>query len=375
MSEPGAPARRTSATVRLVVPDGIDDPGHPSGGNVYDRELATALRALGVDVVESLVAGRWPRASAVSDSALVRALAEVPDGDLVLVDGLVGLGCPHALEDEQRRLPIWLLVHLPLGLEDGATPQTRADERRALLAAHGIVTTSAWTRRWLLATYALDPERVHVAHPGVRPAPLATGTPHGGHLLTVGAVVPAKGQDVLMAALAELADLLWVARIAGPVDRAPSFVSRLRGDADEVRLAMRVRLDGPLTPTELAAAYAAADLLVLPTRLETYGMVVTEALAHGIPVVASDVGGVAEALGTAPDGRLPGVLVPPGDQAALAAALRRWLTEPAWREDLRGAARARRDELTGWSETARRVREALAGPGRRHGRPPAGVSA
>jgi glycosyltransferase involved in cell wall biosynthesis len=83
-------------------------------------------------------------------------------------------------------------------------------------------------------------------------------------------------------------------------------------------------------------------------------MVVTEALARGIPVLATDAGGVVEALG---DG--PGLLVPPGDPAALASVLRRWFTEPALREDLRAAARARRDALTGWEVTTRSLSRVL----------------
>jgi glycosyltransferase involved in cell wall biosynthesis len=88
-------------------------------------------------------------------------------------------------------------------------------------------------------------------------------------------------------------------------------------------------------------------------------MVVIEALARGIPAVATDVGGVPEALGAAPDGTRPGVLVPPADPAALAAELRRWLTDPEWRDRLRAAARARRDHLPGWNDTVRRVRKVL----------------
>ena len=105
-----------------------------------------------------------------------------------------------------------------------------------------------------------------------------------------------------------------------------------------------MRFTGPRTGADLAAAYAAADVLVLASRGETYGMVVTEALARGLPVIATAVGGLPEALGRGPGGDLPGLLVPPDDPAALAAALRRWLGEPDLRQRLRQSAAERRDD-------------------------------
>ncbi len=94
-----------------------------------------------------------------------------------------------------------------------------------------------------------------------------------------------------------------------------------------------------------------ADLLVLASHAETYGMVVTEALARGLPVLAAEVGGVTEALGHGDDGTRPGLLVPPGDPAALGAALRAWLGDAELRGRLRRAARERRASLCGWRAT------------------------
>jgi glycosyltransferase involved in cell wall biosynthesis len=76
-------------------------------------------------------------------------------------------------------------------------------------------------------------------------------------------------------------------------------------------------------------------------------------------VIATDVGGVPEALGHAPGGERPGLLIPPDDPAALAAALRAWLTDPDLRDRLRAAARGRRETLPSWTETAHRLSEVL----------------
>jgi glycosyltransferase involved in cell wall biosynthesis len=223
-----------------------------------------------------------------------------------------------------------------------------------------VVTTSAWTRCWLLERYPVRPGRVHVARPGVEPADPAPGSAGGGHLLCVAAVVPDKGHDVLLAALAEVEDLGWSCLCVGSLTRDPGHVERLLGLVRSLGIEDRVSFTGPRTGDDLEASYAGADALVLATRAETYGMVVSEALAHGLPVLATSVGGLPEALGRLPDGSVPGLLVPPDDPPALAAALRRWLVDEDLRRALRETARRRRTTLSGWSATSTEVARVLA---------------
>jgi glycosyltransferase involved in cell wall biosynthesis len=144
------------------------------------------------------------------------------------------------------------------------------------------------------------------------------------------------------------------------VDRDPGFVEALRRRVVSGGLRERVSFPGPLAASDLDRSYAAADLMVLASRAETYGMVVTEALARGLPVVATDVGGVSEALGWGADGIRPGLLVPPEDPAALAAALRAWLGDAELRSRLRRAAQERRESLGEWSTTASALARVLA---------------
>ena len=301
--------------VHVVVPEGIDDPGRPSGGNVYDRHVCRGLEAIGWTVHEHAV----PAGAAA-------AVERIPDGAVVLVDGLVA---SPALVRHEGRLQLVVLVHMPFG---------EPEEREVLAAAGAVVTTSAWARSRLLEVHGLPADRVHVAEPGVEAAELAPGTPTGGELLCVAAVIPGKGHDVLLDALASMRDLSWHCECVGSLERDPAFAAevRRRGLAD---------FPGPRTGAELDRTYAAADLLVLPSRGEAYGMVVTEALARGVPVVASDVGGVREALGHG------GLLVAPDEPAALADALRAWLTDEQLRGRLRRASRERRASLPDWSTT------------------------
>ncbi|MEV0808407.1 glycosyltransferase family 4 protein [Micromonospora sp. NPDC050200] len=336
----------------VVLPGDIDDPATPSGGNTYDRRVCRGLAERGWAVREHGVPGRWPRPDGPSRVQLAGVLAALPDGAVVLLDGLVASAVPEVLAPHARRLRLVLLVHLPL--ED-------VTEAAALACAAAVVTTSGWTRRRLLDRYPLPADRVHVAAPGVDPAPPAPGTGAGTALLCVAAVTPLKGHDVLVRALAEVADLPWTLDCVGALTRDPGFVAGLRRQVDDLELAGRVRLLGPRTGTGLDAAYAAADLLVLASRAETYGMVVTEALARGLPVLAPAVGGVPEALGRAPDGDPPGLLVPADEPAALAGALRRWLTGAPLRHRLRQAALARRDGLAGWPATATLIAHVLDG--------------
>jgi glycosyltransferase involved in cell wall biosynthesis len=382
----------------------VDEPAAPSGGNRYDRRACQELATLGWQVVEHPVDGGWPRPDAAQLDRLAATLASVPDGGLTLLDGLVACAAPEVVVPAAARLRLAVLVHLPL-VDEAGDADLDARERATLRAAAAVVATSEGAARRLAELHNLD--RVRVAAPGVDPAPLATASEAGSHLLCVAAVTPRKAQDVLVSALAAIRKLDWTCEFVGALDRDPAYAARVAAAADE--LDGRVTFTGPLVGAELDARYAGADLLVLPSRAETYGMVVTEALARGVPVLATEVGGVPEALGWAPPRRpattpaggqhqpgdtelpaggryrpadaelpsggegqrvvaeparggervRPGILVPPGDPAALADALRRWLTQPDLRVDLRAAARDRRSTLDGWDTTARALAAVL----------------
>jgi glycosyltransferase involved in cell wall biosynthesis len=239
-------------------------------------------------------------------------------------------------------------------------PLDQQREREALAAVDVVVVTSQWTRDWLLDAYRLDPSRVRVAVPGTDPAPLAPGSGDGRRLLAVGPVSVGKGHDTLMAALQRLVDVDWELDCVGALDVDPGTAESFLAWAG--RSGGRVRVHGPMGGARLDAAYGSADLLVHPSRAETYGMVLSEALARGIPVVAGDVGGTREALGMADRGGgavAPGLLVAPGDVDALTAALRVWLTDAGARRRLRAAAHVRRRDLPSWDATVVAVDEAL----------------
>lgn len=351
------------SAVHVVVPDGIDDPARPSGGNSYDRHICRELVALGWAVHEHAVAGGWPRPDAASLAALSGAVDQIPDDAVVLIDGLIASAAPEVLVRQARRLRLVVLVHMPLGHRptDTQAHAVRMRERAVLSAAAATVTTSAWSRHRLLELYSLPAAAVHVAEPGAPAAELAGGSASGARLLCVAAVIFEKGHDVLLDALGRIADLCWQCACVGSLDPDPAFVAGLRRRVLEAGLGERVDFAGALTGADLDRRYAAADLMVLASRAETYGMVVTEALSRGLPVLAAEVGGLTEALGHGADGTRPGLLVAPEDPAALAAALRAWLADPQLRRRWRQAACERRQSLHGWSSTAAVLAGVLTG--------------
>jgi glycosyltransferase involved in cell wall biosynthesis len=340
--------------LHVVLPGGVDDVSAPSGGNSYDRRVCRGLADLGVPVHEVAIPGTWPRPAADARADLARSLAGCPDGAVVLLDGLVACGVPDVVVPHAGRLRLVVLVHLPLADETGLAPAEAAEldtaERAVLRAASAVVATSPWAADQLVRHHGLVAGKVHTVTPGTDPAPLAPGTDGVSRLLCVASVTPRKGHDVLVEALATVADLPWSLRCVGPL-RAASHVARVRQLVERHELGDRIEFVGPLTGEPLTSAYAAADLFVLPSLAETYGMVVTEALARGIPVVASS---VPDALGRG------GLLVPPGDTAALAEALRRWFTDENLRRDLWTSARRRRAELSTWDQSVADLSRVLA---------------
>ena len=326
--------------LRLVVPADVDT---PTGGNHYDLALADALRRSG-DEVE--VVRCEPRA--------LHTTLRRPWAGPTLVDGLLACPQPRALASAQ----VSVLVHLPLALEPSLSEDRAAAldrlERQALHAARVVVATSHWSADYLERHHLLT--GVAVAPPGTEPSPIGVGSDPP-LLVHVAALLPNKDQLGVVAALSGLMDLSWHARLVGPDDRDPAYADAVRDAVRTAGLEDRVEIPGAMTRE---AAWAGADLALLPSRVETFGMVVTEALARGVPAVVSE-GGAEEALGFTSDGKRPGVVVTAGDPEALRLALRRWLTDSTHRGELRTSALTRRATLDGWETTAQRIRRALVG--------------
>ena len=331
----------------------------PTGGYAYDRRMIAELGELGwrIDLLDLGEGFPWP-GQATRETARTRLLA-IPAGRTIVVDGLALGVLPEAAAQLSDHHPLLALVHHPLALEAGLSIEQadalRASERAALAAVQGVVVTSAATARLVAADYGVPAERITVARPGSDPAPLAQGSQDGiVRLLSVGAVVPRKGFAVLIAALATLPDLNWQLTIAGDRTRDRDAAAQLDADIARHALENRVTVLGAVSPPRLAALYAEADMFVLASHFEGYGMAYAEAVAHGLPVIGTNAGAIPE---TVPADA--GLLVAPGDIPALAHALRRVIGDAALRRQLASAARAAAPQFPTWRQSAEIFARAL----------------
>jgi glycosyltransferase involved in cell wall biosynthesis len=331
----------------------------PTGGYRYDGRIIQELGRLGwqVDVLD--VGDGFPFPSAAQRANALAMLSAVPSGCPIVLDGLAFGALPEA-GALQSRTPLIALVHQPLALEVGLdTTQAdafRVSERAALAAAARVVVTSESTARIVIADYDVPSQRVCVVRPGNDPVPPALGGNDGVvRLLSIGSVVPGKGYDALIAAVATLVDLPWRLTIAGDRTRNPAAAARLDADIAAHGLGDRVAVLGVVPPERIIELYLASDVFVLASRFEGYGMVLAEAIAHGLPVVSTMAGAIPD---TVPAGI--GLLVSPDDVPALAQALRRLIGDRAERQRLATNARAAAAQLPTWQDSARLVADAIA---------------
>ena len=342
-----------------------------TGGYEYDRRMLAGLRDRGWSVAVEELDDSFPDPTSAAVDHAARVLAAIPDAATVLVDGLAFGAMPAEVEREASRLRMVALVHLPLaeevGLDRGAADRLKAGERRALAAAKLVVVTGRATVP-ALAQYGVGRDRIAVVEPGVDRVPLARGSKGpSAHLLCVATLNPGKGHEILIRALAMVPRRNWRLTCAGSLDRHPATVERVRATLREDGLEDRVSLVGELDPAALAACYDSADLFVLATLHETYGMAVAEALARGLPVVSTETGAIPElveeqrarsGVRLQPD-QPAGLLVPPGDADALADALSLVLGDARVRERLAEGARRVRDRLPTWSDAVSQMAAAL----------------
>jgi glycosyltransferase involved in cell wall biosynthesis len=321
----------------FVVPGPLDQ---LTGGYLFDGHIVRGLRARGrvVRVIE--LTGRRPKADAA-------VLAGVADGTETVVDGLVLANLGEVVAAQARRLRLIAFVHGPLAQESGLPPAEakRAAQREAalLLRLRGVLCPSRKTAA-AVESYGVSPDRIAIVPPGtVKPNRLRPRRGPVRALLCVANLLPRKGHGVLVEALARIRDLDWNLLCIGSLKRDPPTARSVRRMISAAGLERRVTLAGEWPPQSVTYAYRAADAFVLPSFHEGYGMVFAEAMAYGLPLIATTAGAIPETVS-----RKAALLVPPGDSPALARALRRVIAEPALAARLAAGSRAAGARLPEW---------------------------
>jgi glycosyltransferase involved in cell wall biosynthesis len=347
----------------FIVPG---DPDQRTGGYLYDAHIVAGLRSLGWQVQVIGLEGRFPCADAVARQAMGRALDCLPERQCVVIDGLALGGVPDSVRPHADRLALIGLVHHPLADETGLSADRQAaflvSERAALQCCRSVIVTSPFTRRRLDELALAGDRPIHVIEPGARAAELAqrvgerlhgTAPESPARLLCVGHLSRRKGQNLLIDALADLTDLDWQLDLVGSADRDPAFARELLEGIERHGLKERVHLHGEVDGEQLVRFYSQAHVCLLPSWYEGYGMVVTEALARGLPLISSTGGALRD---TVPESAA--LRFPPGDVDALREALARWLTDADLQRRLCRAAVEERAGLTDWSAAVQRFAEA-----------------
>ena len=358
-ASPSAPLFLSGVRIGLIIYGDIEQ---RTGGNIYDRELLRSLADLGA--TWTLLSLRDPRTTSGAGHGVAELLACIGAGafDILLQDEL----CHPELNDinaalGSSRRPLRIAVVHNLGhraAPDDARARCAQSERRFLRSVHGYVANSQFTLREVEALIGRATPSV-VACPSVAPdllpadgrRPLAPPNGESTRLLSVANLSAVKGVHHLLAALGSMPAYPWTLQLVGNTTRDAQYVRSIEGQTEALGLADRVEITGELRGAALRAAYRRADLMVLASPREGFGIVCLEAMRCGLPVIASSDGAAPELIRH----EAQGLLVDPTDHHAFVAALRRIFVEPGLLAVMGNAALERASQHPTWESTGVRV--------------------
>ncbi|MTI17701.1 glycosyltransferase [Rhodobacteraceae bacterium RKSG542] len=347
-------------TLYFVIPGALDS---PTGGYAYDRRIMAELRLLGWHVEHVKLGDTFPLCEIADREHAHACFAKFPDGATVLVDGLAFGVLPEVAQAHCARLRLFALVHHPLFMEEGISPPIgeayRALEQKALNNCTAAITTSRQTATTLREVFNVPVQKAFVVEPGTDLPSEISSRSANGHLklLCVGSLIPRKGQILLLEALEQLQSYDWELQLVGSLDFDRTYAEDVRKKLEQSGLAKRVSMLGAVNQPQLDILYRCADVFVLPSLYEGYGMAFTEALAHGLPIIASGEGAVRQTLPS--DACL---YFEARDVEALRHHLQLIFEDPETRMRLAQAARAGARHLPTWTSAAQKLSKILEEP-------------
>ncbi|SFV28328.1 hypothetical protein SAMN05216456_0492 [Devosia crocina] len=332
------------------------DATQKTGGYIYEYELLQALRRNGRPVEHIELGAGFPDPTPAETQAAIDAMAALSEDTPLIIDGLV-FGSIDTAGLATVKAPIIAMIHHPLGLETGLSPERSAyllqREADNLALAQAVLVPSPHTARILKDHFGVAEDKITIALPGFRPSDPVKTPLFPPLILSVGLLAERKGHDVLVSALGKIRDLDWQAQIVGKT-HDPSVEAGLRSQIADFNLSDRITMTGLLNDAEVITRYRQATIFALATRYEGYGIVLGEALLHGLPIVTCRTGAVPD---TVPEGA--GILVPVDDVEAFANALRRLLSDHDMRQAMSATSSQTGRSLPSWNDTCGVVDQVL----------------
>jgi glycosyltransferase involved in cell wall biosynthesis len=341
------------------------DLNSPTGGYAYDRRIIAGLKSLGWEIQLIGLGDGYPFPNPTQVEEAKAQLQGLTPGVPMVMDGLALGALPEIAACVAKHHPFIALIHHPLAFEFGLSEEQAAllkqSETEALRHASGVIANSPATARDLHRHYGVPMDWIDVVMPGTdrsvhqrERSQITNGGCDAVRLLSVGSIIPRKGFADLLAALAPLADLPWTLSIAGDTTRNAGAFAQLIGDITRFGFEKRVQVLGAVSDSELISLYTQADAFVLASLFEGYGMVYAEAMAYGLPIIATKAGAIPDTVPSE-----AGLLVRPGDVPALTLALKRLIEDAPYRAHLSsGALRAAAQQPT-WDQAAQQFALAL----------------
>ena len=342
--------------ILFVIPGDIN---LPTGGYRYDREIISAWKTSNISVELISLEGNYPFPSEANKTSAIKAVSKFPNADIAVVDGLLGGASPGFLKALSKRMPVVALIHHPLCLENGLDGTTanklEASEREGLEFVSSIITTSDTTTQTTQALFGFDSSKIHSVLPGVDRVAKSKGSgSKTAHLLCIGSVIARKGHKDLVKALVSLKHLNWQLDCFGKTEFDPELFSEITQLIADEGLVQKIKFHGAVSDKHLEEAYQMADVFVLPSLYEGYGMVYAEAIVRGIPVIGTTAGAIPK---TVP--KTCGILVEPENIKMLTNALKQLITDKKIRHKFIQGAHEAEPNFPNWEGSAHKFAHIL----------------